>query len=96
MIKHIVMWKMLPENMEANLLEAKHRLEALPAQIDVIQEFEVGIDVNGSERALDLVLYSSFESRDDLASYSAHPAHQVVVEFLRSVIEFAKVVDFEV
>ncbi len=96
MIKHIVTWKMLPDNFEENRLECRRRLEALPDIIPEIVDFEVGLNLNDSERALDLVLVSSFRTREDLGVYSAHPAHQEVVGFLRSVTEYARVVDYEV
>jgi hypothetical protein len=96
MIKHIVIWKFQEQGLEDNRQEAKHLLERLPDLIDVIQEYEVGINFNYSERSLDMVLISSFNSKADLATYSAHPAHQEVVDYLRGVTEYARVVDYQV
>ena len=96
MIKHIVMWRVQSENRSQKIEAMKSRLEALPALIPEIVEYEVGLNFNGSERAMDLVLISSFANREDLTTYSNHPAHQEVVQFIRTVSEHAGVVDYEI
>ena len=88
MIKHIVLWRLkndVEEQVkEKQLLSMKERLESLPQAIPQIRHFEIGLNVKPSERAMDIVLYSEFDSREDLNTYSAHPAHQEAVVFLRS------------
>lgn len=44
---------------------------------------------------MDIVLCSEFDSREDLNTYSAHPAHQEVVAFIRSITSEARVMDYE-
>ncbi len=62
MIKHIVMWKLKDEaegNSKAeNAKIIKNSLEDLKGKINEIVHLEVGIDVNKSEQAYDVVLYS--------------------------------------
>lgn len=96
MIKHIVMWRVRKDDRESHIEAMKDRLEALPPLIPEICDFEVGVNINPSERSLDMVLVSTFNSREDLTTYAAHPAHQDVVAFITSVTELARVVDFEV
>ena len=61
MIKHIVMWKLKDEaegNSKAeNAKIIKNSLEYLKGKINEIVNIEVGIDVNKSEQAYDVVLY---------------------------------------
>jgi len=100
MIKHIVLWKFAEHaagaTRQENLSEASARLRALPSSISEIQEFEVHRGMPLGDRSFDIVLVSSFNSEHDLRAYQAHPAHQEVVDFLRSVQSERAVVDFEV
>ncbi len=100
MIKHVVMWRLADEAGGATKEENAHalqaRLMALPGEIDEIQDFEVGLDINRSERASDVILVSSFATRDDLAAYGRHPKHQEVVAFVRGFSTEVRVVDYEV
>jgi hypothetical protein len=95
MIVHIVMFKFKEANKAANIEKAKAMLEALVEKIEPLQTMEVGIDFNGSERAYDLSLYSTFESKEGLQTYAVHPAHLEVVAFIKEVTEASKVVDYE-
>lgn len=92
MIVHIVFFK-FKDHKDINRL--KEALEGLPNKISEINEFEVGIDFNGSERACELSLYSTFNSKEDLKAYAIHPDHLEVVEIVREVIEYTRVVDYE-
>ena len=100
MIKHVVLWKFaenaLGKTREENLEEASARLRALPAAIAEIRELEVRRGILPGDRTFDLVLFSSFDSLEDLRAYQEHPAHQQVVSFLRSVQIERAVIDCEV
>ncbi|WP_345993823.1 Dabb family protein [Sulfurimonas sp. HSL-1716] len=95
MIVHIVMFKFKDEDKYDNILTVKGMLEKLPSKIDVLKKMEVGIDFNHSERAYDMSLYSTFETKDDLALYATHPAHLEVLALIKEVVEKTKVVDYE-
>ncbi|MBS5306280.1 MULTISPECIES: Dabb family protein [Clostridium] len=100
MIKHIVMWK-LKENAEGNTkeinsLEIKRQIESLKERIDKVLELEVGINFEESSQSYDVVLYSTFHSKDDLNYYQNHEEHLKVVNFIKKVIEERIVVDYEV
>ncbi len=94
MIVHIVMFKFNDENKAQNLKKVKGMLEALPSKIDPLLSMEVGIDFNQSERAFDLALYSTFETKEGLKEYAVDPAHLEVVEFIKKVTSESKVVDY--
>lgn len=99
MIKHIVMWKLKDEaegNSKAeNAKIIKDSLENLKGKIKEIIDLEVGIDVNKSEQAYDVVLYSTFNSLEDLDSYQKNSDHIKVGSFVKKVANSRVVVDYE-
>ncbi len=94
MVVHIVMFAFKEENKAANIEKTKAMLEALVEKIDGLKSMEVGINFTDSERAMDLSLYSTFDSKEDLATYATHPAHLEVVSFIKEVTTASKVVDY--
>lgn len=95
MIVHIVMFKFKAANKKENMLKAKAKLEALVASIEPLLSMEVGINFSESDRAMDMVLTSTFNSVEDLKIYAQHPAHVAFLAFVKAHVEFTKVVDFE-
>ncbi len=96
MIKHIVMWRLKESSKEENSSKLKSMLEALKGKIPEIKELEVGMDVNRSEAASDVVLYSVFENKEALEAYQKHPEHVKVVGFVKEVSAERRVVDYTV
>lgn len=98
MIKHIVVWKLKDfaegKSREENAGIIKSRLEALKNIISEIKHIEVGIDINRSDAAYDIVLYSEFETGEDLEKYQKHPEHVKVAEYVAKVRENRIVVDY--
>ena len=95
MIKHIIMFQ-LTEPTPANLGHLSEILMELPSKIEVIRHMETGVDLLRTERSMDLVLISHFDSLDDLSHYSTHPEHLKVVAWVRANCKLIKAVDFEV
>lgn len=100
MIKHIVMWKLKDfangkEKIE-NAKIMKIILEELKYKISGIKHIEVGINVNPSKQAYDVVLYSEFESVEDLTIYQNHSEHIAVSEFISEVRTERVVIDYEI
>jgi hypothetical protein len=96
MIKHIVSWKLQEENKKENAVKVKLALEGLVGVVDGIKELEVGIDFNQSAAAHDVILYTTFESKEDLSTYQIHPKHVEAATFIKSVVLGRVVVDYEV
>ena len=94
MIVHIVMFKFKDENKDANLKEAREELNALVDLVPNLKLMEVGINFTVAERAFDLSIYSTFDTKEDLDAYAIHPEHLKVVEFIKSVTIESKVVDY--
>jgi len=95
MITHIVMFKAKETTSKEQLLEIKKQLEELPQYIKELKHMEAGINFKPSDRALDLVLVSKFDSKEDLEIYAKHPAHLKVVELIKELCEYTRVVDYE-
>ncbi|MDF7822413.1 Dabb family protein [Pontiellaceae bacterium B12227] len=96
MIKHIVMWKFKDDVSEADKLEAKRQLEALMGVTPTLINIEVGLDVLGTDQSKDMVLYSEFQSLEDLKAYAEHPEHVKVGGFIKPRVCERHAVDYEV
>ena len=98
MLRHIVMWKLQAEaggqSKAANAQAVQRALMSLRSKIAEIADLEVGLNINGGERAWDIVLVSTFKDQEALDVYSAHPAHQEAVRLIRSVSAETRVVDY--
>lgn len=88
------MFKFRDENKSANIKEVTKRLNALVELIPSLKSMEVGVNFTLSDRAFDLSLYSTFETKEDLDAYAVHPEHLKVVELIKSVTLESKVVDY--
>lgn len=78
MIKHIVMWNVRGETVEARQKAAqfvKSRFDSLAGVIPGMSYLEIGLDVSGVDYACHVVLYSEFDSQDALDAYAQHPEH---------------------
>ncbi len=99
MIKHVVLWKLADSaegaSKNQNSLKIKEMIEALRKSIPQIVKVEVGINVNKSDAAWDVALYSEFKSQQDLDIYQEHPEHKKVAAFIGKVRTDRAVADYE-
>ncbi|MHC1775173.1 MAG: Dabb family protein [Lentimicrobium sp.] len=99
MIRHIVFFRLaetLPAEEKTELLNiVKQKLEALPALIPEIRFFEIGINLNGDDKAADLSLLSEFDSMEALQAYQVHSAHRDFIAWNRGKCPKLSVVDYE-
>ena len=73
MVKHIVLYTFKEGvNKEKAVSIIKEQLEPLVGVIPGLTHMEIRAAYNG----MDYALYSEFESREALANYAGHPAHQ--------------------
>lgn len=91
MFKHIVMWKLKDraegKTRDENAAMMKSMLEALREKISEIRFLEVGINMEPTDAAYDIVLYSEFRDQTELAVYQAHPEHVKVADFVAKIRE---------
>ena len=95
MIKHIVMWKFKDDVADSDKLEMKRQLESLKGVVPSLLKIEIGMDIVGTEVSKDMVLYSEFQSLEDLQAYAGHPEHLKVVEFVKPLVAERALVDYE-
>ena len=97
MIKHIVVWRISDAvDKEKTAQIIKENLEALKDRIDVLRDVRVGINFNDTEAASDIVLETVFDSKEDLNTYQAHPAHVAVgKDYVRPNVSERRVIDYE-
>lgn len=98
MVGHIVMWK-LKETAEGrsaaeNAKIMKEMLGALPGLIPVLRTLVVSTEVFASIPETEVVLYTVFDSPEDLDAYQVHPEHQKCVAFVKAVAAERRVVDY--
>jgi hypothetical protein len=95
MIKHVVFFKFKPGASPEERERAVDELRALPEKIDVIREFEVGLDVLRSPRSWDAALVAGFDDLAALEQYQRHDDHLPVVLRLQSLCDAIGSVDYE-
>jgi len=88
------MFKFKEENKKANIIQAKQMLDNLMGAIPSLRSIDVGVNFIESDRAMDLSLIAVFETKEGLELYDAHPEHQKVVTFIKSVVEYSKASDY--
>lgn len=95
MIKHVVTFKFKGTKEERKNLATKfaEALIQLPCEIPQLKSIEVGININPAED-WDIVLTATAESLEDVAIYSAHPAHQAAVAIIAPFKESRACVDY--
>lgn len=98
MVGHIVMWKLKDsaagKSAAENAATMQAMLEALPAAIPQVRKLVVSTSVFASSPETDVVLYTEFDSPEDLQVYQVHPEHQKCVQFVSAVVSERRVVDY--
>ena len=97
MIKHIVSFKFkgTPDEKKELATKFAEALIQLPCEIPQLKSIEVGINMNPAE-TWDFVLTATADSLEDIAIYSAHPAHQAAVAIIAPFKEERACVDYQV
>jgi len=94
MVVHIVLFEFKDENKKANMIQAKQMLENLMGAVPSLKSIDVGMNFSEEERAMDLSIITAFENKEDLEAYAVHPEHLKVVDFIKTVVVYSKVVDY--
>jgi hypothetical protein len=81
-------------NKKQNIQKVKELLESLLTKIPQLKSIEIGIDFSKSPRAMDMSIYTKFDTKEDLNIYANHKEHLEVVKFIKEVTVLSKVVDY--
>lgn len=95
MIVHIVLFSFKEDDKISNIQKAKEMLSALQGNVPSLKHIEVGENFSTENRAMDISIITHFDTKEDLQEYAIHPEHMKVVEFIKQVVEYSKVVDYE-
>ena len=99
MIKHLIIWDLDPalseEERNAKKAEIKQGLEALAGVIPGLVSISVRTDLLDSSKG-DILLDSTFESREALAAYQIHPKHLAAAAVVKSVTVHRSCADIEI
>ncbi|MBB5349129.1 Dabb family protein [Desulfoprunum benzoelyticum] len=100
MIKHIVCWKLLdrtvPLEKNHDALAIREALHGLRGRIPGLLHLEVGFDFSADQSSGDIILYSEFANRTDLAGYQHHPLHVEAGKIVRPRTCDRRMIDYEV
>ncbi len=96
MLRHIVMIKLNDSsNNDKVALELKEMLLNLQLSIEELLDMEVGLNNSTKPSAMDVVLIADFNDVAGLDKYRVHSEHIKVLNFLKEVADYMKVVDYE-
>ncbi len=95
MFRHIVLYRLKDRSEEAKRA-LKEKFLSLKGNVPQIVDLEVGTDRLFSARSYDVALVITFEKKEDLPVYKAHPFHVGVADYVHGVVESAVSCDYEV
>lgn len=96
MIRHVVLtnWKAALNPEQA--AEVRRVLDDLGSQSPHVRAFSHGPDLGIRPGGCDYALVADFDDADGWRAYSTHPAHDVVRDVMRELVESTDVVQFYV
>ena len=94
MVKHIVVYKLKEGVNKVDAIEIiRSQLEPLVGVIPGLKHMEIRATYQGG---MDYALYSEFESKEALAAYADHPAHQAAKTHFWHFLDSRVCADYEV
>jgi hypothetical protein len=96
LLRHVVLFKFKESASPADVERIEQAFSALPAKIDVIKDYEWGIN-NSPEninKGFTHCFFVTFDSEEGRAVYLPHPDHQAFVELLQPYLEDVLVLDY--
>jgi quinol monooxygenase YgiN len=97
MIRHLVLWNLAADAEEDKQLivaELEERFAALE-ELDGVERLEIRADIGETDGNWDVVLVGDYRDTAALDAYQAHPAHEEVAAYVRSVVSARASIDFE-
>lgn len=92
-IRHVVLFRWKPG---FDPTEWFVMIRGLPARIPQIRALAAGPDVLGADRSYDAAVVADFDRIEDVATYTAHPAHQPLIAISGAGASQIISVDFEI
>ena len=99
MFRHVVIWNLddrfSTEEKKQTAQEIKTRLETFSKDLTGVIFFSVTIEGILSPSTGEIILDSTFGTRDDLENYKNHPTHIEIGKLVRSVVSSRASMDYE-
>ncbi len=97
MIRHVVLFRFLPDTTDAQKAAIVEGLRELPAQIPELLAYAVGPDLGLTDATFDLAVVGDFADADGYRAYLAHDAHETVArERIRPFVAERASVQYEI
>jgi hypothetical protein len=96
MIRHVAVFRFVPEFTHAQREHWMGLLRRLPDQIPELRALTVGTDKLGGPASHEIALVADFDDLEGLAAYTRHPAHAAILKISGPVKASLATVDFEV
>lgn len=96
MIRHVAVFRFVPEFTAEQREHWMSLLRALPEQIPELRSMSVGVDTLRGPASHELAIVADFDDLEGLAAYSRHPAHAEVLRISGPVKASVATVDFEI
>lgn len=95
-LRHVVLFKFKDDATTADIRAVEDAFRALPAEIDLIQDFEWGVDVSveGIAQGFTHCFFVTFASTENRDAYLPHPAHKRFGELLHPFLDKVLVIDY--
>jgi hypothetical protein len=95
-LRHVVLFKFTESSTPEDIRRIEEAFAALPSQIEVIRDFEWGINNSpeGLDKGFTHCFFVTFDSEEGRDIYLPHPAHQAFVDILRPHLDDVLVVDY--
>lgn len=96
LLRHVVMLKFKEDATQAQIDEVVKGFGELPQKIDVIHDYEWGINNSPEDHAKGYThcFLVTFKSEADRDAYLPHPAHQAFVKILLPILDEVHVLDY--
>lgn len=96
LLRHVVLFRFKEGTSDAELREVEAAFNGLPGQIDVIRDYEWGVDSSpeGLAQGYTHCYFLTFASAADRDAYLPHPAHKRFGEVVGPHIDAVLVVDY--
>ncbi len=96
MLRHVVLFRWVPEADDADRLAVSRGLDSLPGQIDALRSYRFGPDAQVNDGNWDFAIVADFDDLDGYLVYRDHPVHQqLIAEVIAPIIDQRASVQFE-
>ena len=75
----------LKERSNENIEKTRKILLSMEGKIEVLRDIKVEVDINQGE--YDIILFTKFNSVEDLNNYLVHPVHLEIGKYIASILE---------